>query len=48
VQELKHLSKDEKQKFAMTLKQFPSLIGGGLGVLNIKPIHLELIDEAKP
>jgi hypothetical protein len=31
-----------------TLKKFPTLFGGGLGMLNIKPIMLELIDGAKP
>jgi hypothetical protein len=32
----------------MTLKKFPTLFGGGLGILNIKPVELELIDGAKP
>jgi hypothetical protein len=31
-----------------TLKKFPTLFGGGLGILNIKPVRLELIDWAKP
>jgi hypothetical protein len=31
-----------------TLKKFPTLFGGGLGMLNIKPVRLELIDGAKP
>jgi hypothetical protein len=31
-----------------TLKKFPTLFGCGLGMLNIKPVWLELIDEAKP
>jgi hypothetical protein len=31
-----------------TLKKFPTLFGGGLGMLNIKPVRLELIDVAKP
>jgi hypothetical protein len=31
-----------------TLKNFPTLLGGGLGMLNIKPVKLELIDGAKP
>jgi hypothetical protein len=48
VQELKHLSKDEKHKLAQNLKQFTSLFGGGMGVLNIKPINLDLIDGGKP
>jgi hypothetical protein len=31
-----------------TLKKFPTLFGGGLGMLNIEPVRLELIDGAKP
>jgi hypothetical protein len=31
-----------------TLKKFPTLFGGGLGMLNIKPVKLDLIDGAKP
>jgi hypothetical protein len=31
-----------------TLKKFPTLFGGGLGMLNIKHVRLELIDGAKP
>jgi hypothetical protein len=31
-----------------TLKKFPTLFGGGLRMLNIKPVRLELIDWAKP
>jgi hypothetical protein len=30
-----------------TLKKFPTLFGGGLGMLNINPVRLELIDDAK-
>jgi hypothetical protein len=29
-----------------TLKKFPILFGGGLGMLNVKPVKLELIDGA--
>jgi hypothetical protein len=47
-QELEHLTKDEKQTLGKTLKKFPTLFGGGLGMLNIKPVRLELIDGAKP
>jgi hypothetical protein len=42
------LTKDEKQVLGETLKKFPILFGGGLGMLNIKPVKLELIDRAKP
>jgi hypothetical protein len=31
-----------------TLKKFPTLFGGGLGMLNIKHVRLELMDGAKP
>jgi hypothetical protein len=48
VEELKHLTMDEKQILGQTLKKFPTLFGGGLGMLNIKPVKLELIDGAKP
>jgi hypothetical protein len=48
VQELEHLAEDEKQKLDKTLKKFPTLFGGGLGMINIKPVNLELIDGAKP
>jgi hypothetical protein len=40
VQELEHLTKDEKQILGKTLKKFPTLFGGGLGMLNIKPVRL--------
>jgi hypothetical protein len=39
---------DEKQILGNTLKKFPTLFGGGLGMLNIKPVKLELVDGAKP
>jgi hypothetical protein len=39
---------DEKQILGSTLKKFPTLFGGGLGMLNIKPVKLELIDGANP
>jgi hypothetical protein len=48
VEELQHLTMDEKQVLGQTLKKFPTLFGGGLGMLNIKPVKLELIDGAKP
>jgi hypothetical protein len=48
VEELKHLTMDEKQILGKTLKKFPALFGRGLGMLNIKPVRLELIDGAKP
>jgi hypothetical protein len=48
VEELKHLTMDEKQILSKTLKKFPTSFGRGLGMLNIKPVILELIDGAKP
>jgi hypothetical protein len=39
---------DEKQTLGKTLKKFPMLFGGGLGMFNIKTVNLELIDGAKP
>jgi hypothetical protein len=48
VEELKHLTMDEKQILSKTLKKFPTLFGGGLRMLYIKPVRLELIDGAKP
>jgi hypothetical protein len=48
VQEVAHLTKQEKQVLGETLKKFPTLFGGGIGMLNIKPVKLELIDGAKP
>jgi hypothetical protein len=47
VQELAHLTKDEKQVLGETLKKSPTLFGGGLGMLNIKAVKLELIDGTK-
>jgi antitoxin component of RelBE/YafQ-DinJ toxin-antitoxin module len=40
VKALKHLTMDEKQILGKTLKKFPTLFGGGLGMLNIKPVRL--------
>jgi hypothetical protein len=42
------LTEDVKQVLGETLKKFPTLCGGGLGMLNIKPVKLELIGGAKP
>jgi hypothetical protein len=38
--QLAHLTKDEKQVLGETLKNFPALFGGGLGMLNIKHVKL--------
>jgi hypothetical protein len=42
------LTEDEKQILGKTLKKSPTLFGGGLGMLNIKPVKLKLIDVTKP
>jgi hypothetical protein len=42
MQELIDFTEDEKQVLGKTLKKFPTLFGGGLGMLNIKPVKLEL------
>jgi hypothetical protein len=39
---------DEKQILGQTLKKFPTLFGGGLEMLNIKLVRLELIDGTNP
>jgi hypothetical protein len=39
VQELEHLTKDEKQTLGKTLKKISTLFGGGLGMLNIKHVR---------
>jgi hypothetical protein len=48
VQEFAHLTEDEKQVLGKTLKKFPTLFVGGLGMLDIKPVGLKLICGAKP
>jgi hypothetical protein len=44
VEELKHLTMDEKQILGQTLKKFPTLFGGGPGMLNIKPVRKDRIN----
>jgi hypothetical protein len=48
VQELNHLSTDEKSQLTSVLKSHPILFGGGLGILKVRPISLELEPGAKP
>jgi hypothetical protein len=43
VEELKHLTMYETQILGETLKELPTLFGGGLGMLNIKSVRLELM-----
>jgi Reverse transcriptase (RNA-dependent DNA polymerase) len=44
-----HLSKEQHAKLICSLQKYPKLFRGGLGVLNVPPVHLELrplnIDE---
>ncbi len=46
--ELQYLSVQEQDLLASVLSSFPTLFGGGLGRLNIDPIHLELKPDAVP
>jgi hypothetical protein len=48
VQGLTHLSPSEQEQLSMTLKKYPILFGGGLGLLKIEPVHLTLREDAKP
>jgi hypothetical protein len=41
------LTEDEKHTLGKTLNKFPTLFVGGLVMLNIKPVKLELIEGAK-
>ena len=46
--ELDHPSANEKQMLCRALQACPTLFGGGLGQPNVKPVHLELKEGAKP
>ena len=48
VNEQKHLTTEEKELLTTTLNKRKMLFSGGLGTLNVKPIHLELTPDAKP
>jgi hypothetical protein len=37
-----HLSKEQQEKLVRSLWKYPKLFRGGLGVLNVPPVHLEL------
>jgi hypothetical protein len=39
---------DENKYWVKHSKKFPTLFGGGLGMLNIKPVRSELVDGEKP
>jgi hypothetical protein len=40
VQELEHLTEDEKKELGKSLKKFPTLFADELRMLNIKPVRL--------
>jgi hypothetical protein len=42
------IEESSKLKLKRTLKQFPTLFGGGLGRLNIPPVSIELKKDVKP
>ena len=42
------IAKATKTKLKQTLNKFPTLFGGGLGLLNIKPVDIELRPGSKP
>jgi hypothetical protein len=48
VHSLDYLSNSEKDQLIKLLQSHSILFGGGLGTLNVKPIHLEIQDGAKP
>jgi cleavage and polyadenylation specificity factor subunit 1 len=48
VDELDHLTTDQKKRLIATLQKRAPLFQGGLGLLRIKPVRLELEDDAQP
>jgi hypothetical protein len=42
------ISPGSKRKLRQTLQKFPTLFGGGLGLLDIPPVTIELKPDAKP
>ena len=42
------VTKVTKKKLKQTLKKYPTLFGGGLGTLDMKPVEIELMPNAKP
>ena len=46
--ELQCLSVEERQQLAHVLDQYPTLVGGGLGRLNVEPIDSQLKPDAEP
>ena len=48
VDALTHLSGEQKEQLKRTLLKHAKLFSGGLGTLNVRPVHLELVDGAVP
>ena len=48
VDNLDNIEGDQKSTLKCVLKSHPQLFSGGLGTLNVKPIHLELNEDAVP
>ena len=42
------IAKASKTKLKQTLNKFPTLFGGGLGLLNIRPVEIELQPGSEP
>ena len=42
------IAKATKNKLKTTLKKYPILFGGDLGTLDMKPVEIELKEDAKP
>ena len=47
VNAMDELSAHQKEQLTKTLKKFPDLFSGGLGTIDIEPIHLEIEEEAR-
>ena len=48
VDELPHLADKQKQQLKETLNKHKQLFSGGLGTLNVRPVHLEVQKDAQP
>ena len=48
VDTLDHISQEQREQLKNVLAKYPTLTKGGLGKLNIPPVHLELRADAKP
>jgi hypothetical protein len=48
VEALSHLSSIKKAQLTHTLETYPTLFGGGLGELKLKPVTFQLKENAKP